>query len=916
MKEFLTKNKENIMILLVSVVAFIVGCLSVGWLISLIVIGVVDVLLFLPMLLNNKQPKVEHPSNRRTSNANKSSKRTTNNKRETNKKKKSKVPKVLFIIFCILLVLGIVTTILFGVYIVSNAPDFNPNNLYKKESTVIYEKNGEKIATLGSEKRELVTYDQLPEVLINAIVATEDSRFFQHSGVDWARFLKATIGQLTGNSNAGGASTLTMQISKNSFTSKQSEGIKGIIRKFTDVYISMNKIEKKYSKEQIMEFYVNSNYLGSGAHGVQQAAYTYFNKDVGDINLAEAAILAGLFQSPGNDDPNVDMEAAKKRQETVLRLMHKHGYITEDEMNVAMAIDLDDLIVDDERNADGSVENEYQGFIDTVVADVKAKTGSDPYTVPMEIYSTMDVDKQKHLNAIMNGEKYKWVDSKVTAGIAAIDVKTGALVAVGAGRDKSKALTFNTATQTDRQIGSTSKPLYDYGPGIEYENWSTYQPFADEAITYSDGTKINNWDNGYKGLMTAREALKQSRNIPALKAFKSNDNENIKQFVTSLGLHPEIDANGKLHQAHAIGGYTGESPLSMAVAYASFANGGYYVEPYTYTKIVYRETDETEDIKINKNRVMSEETAYMVYNMLIDSGKWGLGTEANINGAQFGAKTGTSNYDTKTLKANGLPANAINDYWVCGVSPDYSIAVWYGYDQIYKKYYNKNGTKYHRTLFQAAAKGFFKKGNTIKKPAGVVSVTVEKETYPAQLPSENTPSSMKITELFKKGTEPTEVSTRYSKLTDVTGATYSLSGNVLTLSWNAIATPDAINKEKVTELMTKLWENPSSRESAINKRLSSFGNLVYNVYANSPSGLTLVETTSDTSVDISVTSDSATEYIIKSSYSKNSGLSSDGVKVDVDLSGVAIPVEPTEPTVPSTDPSTSTSTTTQTSPIS
>lgn len=221
----------------------------------------------------------------------------------------------------------------------------------------------------------------------------------------------------------------------------------------------------------------------------------------------------------------------------------------------------------------------------------------------------------------------------------------------------------------NRQIGSTSKPLYDYAPGIEYENWSTYTPFVDEKYSYSDGTEINNWDRKYNGYMTMRTALAQSRNIPALKAFQKNKNSNIKKFVKSLGLHPEVASNGTLHEAHSIGGYTGESPLSMSGAYAAFGNGCNYIEPHSYTKIKYRENDEEEEREVKKTRVMSEETAYMMTSLLQSSAQGGLGAQANVGGAVFGAKTGTSNYDEATLKKYHMRDSAINDLWVNGVSP-------------------------------------------------------------------------------------------------------------------------------------------------------------------------------------------------------------------------------------------------------
>ena len=307
MKKFIKENSDIIIVTLVSVVAFILGCLSIGILWSLIIIGIVDLSFIIPRFMKGKRKTMK-----KTSSKHANTNQNSGNKKTSSRKKKI-IIRILFTIFCAICIAGIVGVVAFYLYIASTAPAFKAEELYKKESSTLYDINGDLYATLGSENRTLVTYDELPEVLINAIVATEDSRFFQHDGVDWARFLKASIGQLLGNSDAGGASTLTMQIAKNAFTdANQRTGIAGIKRKFTDVYIAINKIEKKYSKEQIMEFYVNSYYLGSGASGVQQAARTYFNKDVQNINLAEAALIAGLFQAPDSYDPNKNIDAAKE----------------------------------------------------------------------------------------------------------------------------------------------------------------------------------------------------------------------------------------------------------------------------------------------------------------------------------------------------------------------------------------------------------------------------------------------------------------------------------------------------------------------------------------------------------------------------------------------------------------------------
>ena len=265
-------------------------------------------------------------------------------KKDGIRKKRKWWKKILsFLIVCACL--GVFAVFAFCIYIVSSCGEFNPNALANQDQTVIYDKENNIIGKLGMEKRESVTYDKLPQVLIDAIVATEDSRFFQHNGVDGARFLKASLGQVLGNSSAGGASTLTMQVVKNNLTSTERNGIEGIIRKFKDVYISVFFMEKKYTKEEIMEFYVNDSLLGGNVYGVEEASKYYFGKSVSDLSLPEAAIIAGLFQSPNGDNPYKNPERTKKRVNTVLKLMVRHGYITQEEADIASNIDISSLLV-------------------------------------------------------------------------------------------------------------------------------------------------------------------------------------------------------------------------------------------------------------------------------------------------------------------------------------------------------------------------------------------------------------------------------------------------------------------------------------------------------------------------------------------------------------------------------------------
>ena len=493
--------------------------------------------------------------------------------------KGSIMEKVLIVIMLILVFIFIIGFV-FMIYIIISAPDFDVDNLYTKESSIIYDSEGNEIARLGTENRERVTYDDLPEVFVDALVATEDSRFFQHNGVDMARFIKATIGQLAGNSGAGGASTLTMQIVKQRYTSNTASGIQGIIRKFTDMYMALFKIEKNYTKEQIIEFYVNIPNLGSGSFGIEQAAQTYFGKSISDVNLAEAAMLAGIFQAPTAYNPYNNPEKADQRKNQVLNLMKRHGYITEEECETAKKMYIETLL-----NTGGKNKNRNQGFINTVVEEVLKRTGKDPYLVSMKIKSTMVQSKQDVINGIYSGEKFKWPNENLRAGVAVTDVKTGAIVAVGANR-KNDERNYNYATMIKRHPGSSAKPIFDYAPAIEYLNWGTGQTIIDDKYTYSNGASIKNFDNGYKGIMTIKTALAGSRNIPALYTFQQLSQNQIKNFVTGLNITPEYE-NGYINEAHSIGGFNGVNPLQMSAAYGTFARGGVYIEPYSFTEVEY-----------------------------------------------------------------------------------------------------------------------------------------------------------------------------------------------------------------------------------------------------------------------------------------------------------------------------------------
>lgn len=811
-------------------------------------------------------------------------------KKNEKKKKKRSFWKKLITAFLILCILGVLAVATFLGYIVLTAPKFDESKFNVHDQTVVYDINGNIMATLGTEKRETVTYDQLPQVLIDAIIATEDSRFFQHNGVDLPRFLKASLLQLLGRNYAGGASTLTMQIVKNNLTSKTSSGIKGIIRKFQDVYLAVFKVEKEYSKEEIIELYVNNYNLGSNIYGVQEASKYYFGKTVSELTLPEASLIAGLFQAPNRHNPYKDIESATARRNTVLNLMKRHGYITADEAELAKSISIDSLLAG---ISDDSTK--YQGFIDVVADEVEELTGDNPYTVAMKIYTTMEPSIQNGINGVLNGQGFTWKNDTIQAGIAVINVDTGAIAAIGAGRNRSGARTFNYATGAYRQPGSTAKPIFDYGPGIEYNNFSTYTLFYDEPWSYTNGPSINNWDGGFNGLMTAKTALSTSRNIPALKAFQQVGAKNSQKFAYSLGLDVSLNSSSEnyrvlssgvdnaINQAYSIGGVAeGFTPLSMAAAYAGFASGGYYTKPYTVTKIEYRDTGEVEEFKPTKTRVMKDSTAYLINNILeyaVTSGNGPGG--ARVPGSHVAAKTGTSNYNEATMQKYHLPDYAVNDLWTIAYTSQYSVGLWYGYKEVSETTYNINNNE-KNVLMSAIIQHIPKDTKGWTPPSSVVASAVEIGTWPAQLPSAYTPSDMVTTEYFVKGTQPTEVSERYAKLNNVDGLDYSKNGSTATITWN-FTPPRVLTDDYLkTYFSQSVFGNSSgaalsARKSYNNDVLGGVGFAIYKV--ENDGSQTLIGFTKDKKFNYRGFGN--TTLIVKTEYANYKSNASSGEKITI-----------------------------------
>ncbi len=365
----------------------------------------------------------------------------------------------------------------------------------------------------GAEKRTAITYDQVPKVVENAFLATEDARFYDHHGIDFKRTGKAIMENITGGFGSQGGSTITRQVIKNYFLTMK----KTPKRKVQEWYLAY-KLEQKYSKHEILEMYLNKINLGNRSYGVATATQNYYGKDLKDLKLHEVAMLAGLPQGPNIYDPTKkeNVQRATKRRNVVLTLMNRHNFITKQQMEEAMAIPVTEGLLPSKE----VTEMPYPAFLDAVVKEVEKQIpdvniGSDG----LQIYTTLDTKAQDYAEKILDGDLIRYPNDKFQGSFVFMDTQTGEVRAVGAGRKESKS-TFkghNLATDLDRQVGSTMKPIFDYGPAIEYMQWSTYHQLNDSEYTYSDGTKIRNATSDYKGDVSMREALKKIFKHPSIK---------------------------------------------------------------------------------------------------------------------------------------------------------------------------------------------------------------------------------------------------------------------------------------------------------------------------------------------------------------------------------------------------------------
>lgn len=578
-----------------------------------------------------------------------------------------------------------ITAVMLGggifLYYVSKAPALSESKLVATTSSKIFDSKNELIADLGSERRVNAQANEIPTDLVKAIVSIEDHRFFDHRGVDTIRIIGAFLRNLQNNSLQGG-STLTQQLIKLTYFSTSTSD-QTISRKAQEAWLAI-QLEQKATKQEILTYYINKVYMSNGNYGMQTAAQNYYGKDLRELSLPQLALLAGMPQAPNQYDPYSHPEAALDRRNLVLSEMKGQGYISAEQYEKAINTPITDGL------QSLKSANSYPAYMDNylkeVIDQVEQETGYNLLTTGMDVYTNVDQEAQKHLWDIYNSDQYvSYPDDDLQVASTVVDVSNGKVIAQLGARHQASNVSFGTnqAVETNRDWGSTMKPITDYAPALEYGVYdSTATIVHDEPYNYP-GTDIPlyNWDRAYFGNITLQYALQQSRNVPAVETLNKVGLDKAKTFLNGLGIdYPSM------HYANAISSNTtesnkkyGASSEKIATAYAAFANGGIYHKPMYINKVVFSDGSEKE-FSDPGTRAMKETTAYMMTEMMKTVWTYGTGRGAYLPWLPQAGKTGTSNYTDeeieKYIKNTGYVAP---DEMFVGYTRKYSMAVWTGY---------------------------------------------------------------------------------------------------------------------------------------------------------------------------------------------------------------------------------------------
>ena len=683
---------------------------------------------------------------------------------ETNSPKKKKKKKrtfsvgrfLRFIILLLLMIILVSGSIALGTAYswVKAARPLNVDELFDlNQTTYIVDKNDKVIDTLhADENRTMVTIDEIPLNLRNAFIAIEDKRFMEHKGIDLYRIFGAIKADLESGDLSQGASTITQQLIKNVYLNPE----KKWKRKVVEMYYAL-QLERRFTKDQILEAYLNTAPLGHNVSGVKAASLFYFGKEPDQLTLAECATIAGITQYPSLYSPYLNYEKSMGKKEIVLKEMLAQGLITQEEYDEAMNQEIKLAKIQKE------VETTY--FADMIISDVtetlqkelglsKEEAEIKLFNGGLKIIATIDTDIQgiveetfKNTKLFPESEEDANGILQPEAAVIVIENGTGEIKAVMGGRSEKVRRGLNRATQSLRQPGSTIKPLAVYAPALD--NGYTAGTVIDDAPVIFGNFKPRNYSNNFKGLITAREALQHSINVVAVKVLQDVGIQRSMEYLEKFGITTLVtrEDNGVTNDESlaplALGGVTnGVKPIEMAAAFSVFPNKGIYIKPISFTKILDKDGNVIFENKPLKEKVISEQVSYLMVDLLRGVVRGGTGGNAALSKMPVAGKTGTT---TKNV-----------DAWFTGFSPYYTASVWIGHDE--PKPMNFTGGSYPAKLWKAVMEEIHKnlEVKNFEQPGGFVSVNIC--TVSGKRPSELCaldPRGTRVrSELFIKGTEP------------------------------------------------------------------------------------------------------------------------------------------------------------------
>jgi penicillin-binding protein 2A len=584
------------------------------------------------------------------------------------------------------------------------------------ETTVIYDQDGREAAALATvENREYVEFSNIPEMVYRAFVAVEDKRFYEHEGVDFWAIGRAIVKDIMARSMVEGGSTITQQLAKNMFLSHE----KTFFRKASEASIAV-ALENNLTKDEILELYLNRIYFGRGAHGIMAASKLYFGKDdLNDLEIWEIAILAGIPKAPNVYNPISNLERSLERMAVVLSLMEQQELITAEQAEEAKK-KAAEYEPPEETHA-GAAAQKYPAFVDYVASEAERVTGLTEEELRVggyKIYTTLNTNAQRIVERAFadpaNFEESP--DDRIVQGAMVIlDHRTGEIEAMAGGREyQNKGL--NRAVQP-RQPGSAFKPIAVYGPALETGDWFPWSNLKDEKRCYGKYCPTNPGGR-YAGTIPMRQALKESRNASTVWLLNEIGVDRGLEFAKRLGI--ELDAEDR-NLAIALGGLTrGVTPMEMAAAYSVFASGGVSVDPHAIVRIEDRKGKVIYEYKAPEaKRLIKPETAWYMTEMLqavLESG--GTGTKARI-GRPVAGKTGTTEHGIPGFRSSGN-----RDVWFVGYTPEWTAAVWMGYDRTDEQHVLKRGSSMAAAMFATVMGEALKDApsSSFKKPEGVKTV--------------------------------------------------------------------------------------------------------------------------------------------------------------------------------------------------